>query len=457
MAQRTRYVPPSAADVVFRSLKVAGVGLAVEQTPAYALWTQVEAAGGARLAFPPPVGSLDACRRRADLFRALALGDAMTHWSVDGLRQESFVESYAIPFQAAIPTHQHRPFAEWSAPYMQRVQNALHNEASLPFHEISEQHAVLGAKTLSDTSWLSVFKRFDIAPDLNSMLLLAEDGYAMRAETGGWENARKEPLASILSRDKVRGDLSEVFASLLLLRPSAAEWLREWSLHVSDRSDITTHADGRRSRSPHGPGKFQARAFDRSAGPAGAYFGADRRFEATAHVPAPWSNVQMAQYDNMPALAWLCRPHVVSCVDDNKVLLSTAERSARWQAALQAAVKESLDGKTPARIFYDTGSDAAASERSALFRQAVAAVLPGFKLHEPKAGYDLTARLGDTGAASAFAGVGLASLAAWEAGGTALVVNLRRDDGATILPVRSANDDYRKQFKKRPYETKARA
>jgi hypothetical protein len=165
----------------------------------------------------------------------------------------------------------------------------------------------------------------------------------------------------------------------------------------------------------------------------------------------------MAQYDNMPALAWLCRPHVVSCVDDNKVLLSTAERSARWQAALQAAVKESLDGKTPARIFYDTGSDAATSERSALFRQAVAAVLPGFKLHEAKAGYDLTARLGDTGAASAFAGVGLASLAAWEAGGTALVVNLRRDDGATILPVRSANDDYRKQFKKRPYETKARA
>ncbi|QNK72402.1 DUF2875 family protein [Variovorax sp. PAMC28562] len=457
MAHRNRYMPPLAADVVFRALKVAGVGLAVEQTPAYALWTQVEAAGGARLAFPPPVGSLDACRRRADLFRALALGDALTHWSVDGLRQEGFVESYAIPFQGVTPTHKHRPFPEWSGPYMQRVQNALHNGASLPFHDISERHAMLGAKTLSDTIWMNVFKRFDAAPDLNSLLLLAEDGYAVRAETGGWENARKEPLASILSRDKVRGDLSETFASLLLLRPVAAEWLREWSLHVSDRSDITTHADGRRSRGPHGPGKFQARSFDPSAGPAGAYFGADRRFEATAHVPAAWSHVQMAQYDNMPALAWLCRPQVIDCLDDNKSLLSTAERSARWQAALQAAVKESLDGKPPARIFYDTGSDDAASERGALFRRAVASVLPGFKLHEPKVGYDLTARLGDTGAASAFAGVGLASLAAWEAGGTALLVNLRRDDGATILPVLSANSDHRKKFKRRPYEAKTGA
>lgn len=159
----------------------------------------------------------------------------------------------------------------------------------------------------------------------------------------------------------------------------------------------------------------------------------------------------MAQYDSMPTLARVCRPQVVRYLDANKTLLPLAERIRLLQAALQAAVKEHLDGKTPTRIFHDAGTDDAAHARTALFRQALSAALPEFaKLqHDAKVGYDLTQRLGDTGAASAFTGVALASLAAWETGGTALIVNLRRDDGATVLAIRASDDGYRKQFSKR--------
>jgi hypothetical protein len=452
MAQRYRYQPAAAADIEPKELEVAGIGLVVEQTPAYALWTQVEEAAGRRLEFPPPAGSLQSCKDKAGLFRAVVLGGALRYWSPDGVRQQTFVESCALPAHIAVPPRA-EPFGVWAGSFVRRLRVALSSGAGLPFHDIDPGLSVFRDRVANDTFWSSAFKRFDAAADLHSLLLFAEDGYATRSETGDWPSAqsagRKEPLDLILSRDKAHGDLSEVFASLLLLRPVAAEWLQEWSMHYLDRSKTTTHANGKTSRDAHGFGQFRTYADDFANGRGYRALG---RFTPTPHAPHPWSHVQRAQYDSMPRLAGVCRPRSAHYLDAGNTLLPTTERTGMLQTALQGAIKDHLGGRTPTRIFYDAGTDTAAFARLAVFHQALTAAVPEFQVHDPKAAYDLTQRLGDLGAASAFAGVALAGLAAWETGGTALMVNLRREEGATVLAIRPSNEKYRKQFGKRPYE-----
>lgn len=78
--------------------------------------------------------------------------------------------------------------------------------------------------------------------------------------------------------------------------------------------------------------------------------------------------------------------------------------------------------------------------------------MPDIDLLDMKQGYDMNRRLGDTGAATAVVGVGLASIAAWETGGTALVIHARRGDSAIVLAVRPSSDAHRRSYRKRPYE-----
>ncbi|MEJ8823966.1 hypothetical protein WKW80_18370 [Variovorax humicola] len=79
------------------------------------------------------------------------------------------------------------------------------------------------------------------------------------------------------------------------------------------------------------------------------------------------------------------------------------------------------------------------------------------QLFNVKVGCDLCERLGDTGAASALWVLGLTSLAAWETGANALVINTRRNDGATVLALQPMTAAYRALFKKRPCEAICRA
>lgn len=161
----------------------------------------------------------------------------------------------------------------------------------------------------------------------------------------------------------------------------------------------------------------------------------------------------MAQYDGMPTLAWVFRPQLARYRNLDKTLAPPAERARLLRQAIDAAVKVQLGGHPPTRIFHDAGIGEAAGARTAVLAQALGDALPQLRWRDPRVGYDLSERLGDTGAASAFVGVGLASLAAWESGGTALVVNLRRESGASVLGVCAAQDNYRKAFKIRPYES----
>lgn len=57
---------------------------------------------------------------------------------------------------------------------------------------------------------------------------------------------------------------------------------------------------------------------------------------------------------------------------------------------------------------------------------------------ESAQGYDLTQRLGDTGAASPFVGIALATMASYLNADTSVVVPLRRNDQATVIAITPA-------------------
>lgn len=448
MSQRNRYQPAEAspADV----LHVMGVGLTVEQTPAHELWALVQADGAARVRASAPAGSLQGCQDAADLFRAATLRSALRHRPAQGGAPRPFVENYPLPVSLALPERRRDlgDMSAWASRRIDALRHTLRNGAGLCFHDIASRSPImLGAD--NDFLLRRAFERFDQAGDLNSLLLWAEDGYAARSELGGWESAQQESLQAILSRDKRRTDLSDTFAAVLLGRPEAAEWLQELAPHVRNSGSVRTHGNGVRSRTMHG---FGGLGLEHRT--AQANYRSPQVFTVMPHVPAPWSRAQMAQYDQMPSLAFLHRPQAVFYADDGAApqTVPMAQRTARLQAALTAVVKGALRGRAPKRVFYDAGPVGSEGDKPALLARSLHGVLAGTHFVGNAHWIDLAQRLGDTGAAGAFASVALASMSAWETGEAALVVHLRRDAGATVLAVTPVSEAYRNRFRQRPYE-----
>jgi len=441
-AQRAPFRPAADGQNTPRALAVMGVGLVIDQHPGYALWAEIERAGGGRVALPAPAGSLRQCREQAALFRAAAWRSALTHRPADGGALEEFVESYPLPTVVAVPsTSRHADdLAGWVNAYGAELRRALRNGAGMAFHDINRIDRTWAA-TDNDFLWSHAFRLFDQSGDLNSLMLWAEEGYAIRTELGSWRNGRGEPLASMLAREKAPGDWSDSFAALLLGYGKAAEWLMELAPYVCDASRVTQFANGVKGRTAHCFGGLQ---FELARHPtAGA---------ATAHVPAPWTRAQMAQYDQMPVLAWMHRPHVADYLDDGKKPLPAQAQVECLAAAIDAAMKAGPVGHVPQRILYDPGAGEGMARRKAVLIQAVQAALPACDLFDPRVGYDLRERLGDTGAASAVASLGLASMAAWETKAAVMVIAARRDGGACVALVTPTRAAYRDQFTRPPYE-----
>ena len=108
---------------------------------------------------------------------------------------------------------------------------------------------------------------------------------------GGGENPqgqRAESLEDIFRRPKRPGQLRDTFSGLLLTRPEAAEWLREWALHVLDASKDSHFPNGVVARDRHGFGGLNTEAHD-----GGMTYRVSRGdFKPTPNVPVPWSRPQ---------------------------------------------------------------------------------------------------------------------------------------------------------------------
>jgi hypothetical protein len=449
MAKRFRYQPATASPATF--LHVSGVGLRVDHVPAGPLWDRVRRQASPDEEAPQPPGSLDTCRERAGLFRSAALRAALTHRPKNGERGR-FVENYPLPTMTALPQATRldaAALAQWSRRYQSSEDPRglpwqLHDgPAGMAFHQLGFQ-AQTRFEAAGAGLWRSAFDAFDTQGDLNSLLVWAEDGYAARADLGGWENSqgqRSESLADILARPKRPGQLRDTFSGLLLTRPEAAEWLREWSLHVRDASQESHFPNGVVGRGPHGFGGLRAEAYDGGTN----YRASLGDFRPTSNVPALWSQAQYAQYSQMPTLALLLRPEFARFDAGT----SMDRRAEALEVALQAVLQGSLRGRPPMRLFYSAASDGG---DAALLTRCMAKVAPQDGLLDPGAGFRLEQCLGgELGAASMNAAVGLASIAVWETNEPALVVNLRDPRGALVFALLPPSPEYRRRLNPRPY------
>ncbi|SIR78117.1 DUF2875 family protein [Pseudacidovorax sp. RU35E] len=370
----------------------------------------------------------------------------MTYRPAKGERGR-FVENYPVPMTMAVPLAPRRTgdaLEAWAREYRNELKWQLRNgPAAMAFHDLAPR--LMNLERGGAVAFHDALQAFDREGDLNSLILWAEDGYAVRAVHGGWEPPASQPaesLESILSRPKRPGQLRDSFSAILFKRPEAAEWLREWSLHVADRSDVSTFANGVTARGAHGYGGLHQRVYDD-----GAYFDAPPNgFIPTPNVPVPWSRPQYEQYSAMPTLALMLRPEFAFFQPD-----MSADRLAELlEGALGKVLgTPALRTRPPTRIFYSAPADVS---RPALLARSLARVAPQAGLMNASTAFGLEQCLGgDLGAASMNAGLALGAIAVWESAEPALVVNLRDPGGAVVCGLWPVADDYRKTLNPRPY------
>ncbi len=449
MTRRIRYQPATASPAEF--LHVSGVGLRVDQVPAGPLWDRVRRRAPADEEAPNPPGSLSECQHEAGLFRSAALRAALTHRPKNGERGR-FVENYPLPTMMALPQATRlnaAALAQWSRRYQSSEDQRglpwqLHDgPAGMAFHQLGFKVPPRFEAAGVDL-WRLAFDAFGTQGDLNSLLVWAEDGYAARAELGGWENPqgqRSESLEDILAWPKRAGQLRDTFSGLLLTRPEAAEWLREWSLHVRDASKDSHFPNGVVGRGPHGFGGLRADAYDGSVN----YRASLGDFRPTPNVPALWSQPQYEQYAQMPTLALVQKPEFARF----DAGMSMDQRVEALEAVLKAVLEGPLRGQPPKRLFYSAASD---GDDAALLARCIAKVAPQNRLLDSDAGFRLEQCLGgELGAASMNAAIGLVSIAVWDSGEPALAVNLRDPRGALVFALLPPSPEYREGLNPRPY------
>lgn len=450
MTQRYRYELSAATDIAPSALAVAAVGLCVGQTPTHALWAAVEAAEGRRLSpSEPAAASFAEADNEAELLRITTLRSVFRHWAADGRSVAEFVESYPVPgfFQLPSVLDTRVEPADLTKRYIDLMRGTLQDGVGMAFHNVSPRSGLV-AGTRSPLLWPAVFECFDSAADLAALLLFAEDGPVTRTRFHGRTFQADETREQTFERERSdHRELGTTFAGLMLTRSIAAQHLGELSEHVIDASQRVSFGNGRVGRTAHGFARWSNDFLRRYSEGYRAL-----PFKPTPYLAQAWSRPQYLQFRDLPLLSWVHRPRVVSYLDGDEASLPGAQCAERLHTVLKATIDGPLKGAAPTRIFYDVADDDVSGERRMALATALHAVLPDFDLLDVKKGYDLTWRLGDTGAAGAVAGIALASMAAWEAGGASLVVDARQSDGVTVLAVTPPDAAQRQRFQKRPYD-----
>lgn len=274
-----------------------------------------------------------------------------------------------------------------------------------------------------DLLWQTIFTTFDLNGDIPAIGVAAKDGAMFRAlSLKKTDMSRFEKLAAEqVYRPKQPRIVSDNWTFLTLVRRGRIERLRQYAPLVKDTMKVESF-----------PGEGPARNWSEFAGWKSR---PQRPFVPTPYLPEPWTPFQIDQYDHLENFGTLHRPQVVSYLDEKGAPVKAAERLARFETALRAALTP-LGGELPARIFYDYGSvwdDRSSANRFLPLVQSLQMLDAEFDLLDPKRAYDLARILGDTGAGSPFVAVAVATMASKQSGGPSLVANLRRNDGATLL------------------------
>jgi hypothetical protein len=173
-------------------------------------------------------------------------------------------------------------------------------------------------------------------------------------------------------------------------------------------------------------------------------------YQPTQFLPQAWHDWQMKEFDALPTIGILHRPITVPYMKDKdgqptsepklkKSMMSDNEKQLAFQAAWKKAMALLPQGKKQARVLYDHGDP---SHGKDLVPLSLTLHLqdPNFDLFNPKQGYNIYRRLGDTGAASPFVMWGTGLIASYRNGDASVAVNLRDPNQATITVITPSGD-----------------
>ncbi|WDD91223.1 DUF2875 family protein [Burkholderia sp. FERM BP-3421] len=160
-------------------------------------------------------------------------------------------------------------------------------------------------------------------------------------------------------------------------------------------------------------------------------------FTPTPYLPVRWTTWQLKKFDSAPLLGYLHRPVDVKLTDDHGRPLKTSAQATALQAGWEQARAALPDGQEPKRVFYDTTGDRLSM--IPLNRALAQIGGPAPNLNDVEEGYDIGARIGNTGVTSPLIQIGLGLIASYQNGGASATVN-RRPNGTTSIIMVSPPD-----------------
>ena len=286
--------------------------------------------------------------------------------------------------------------------------NSYRTEAGLHWHRIRNLQNGVICNDTPEGLIEDLFQLFERNPDLPAVLVYNVEGISMLGALSSKDVTLKSlgAVAGLRQPDK----LTDAMVALVVGRPERVEWLRYYAQYAKvNDNKIDPEFRGWGWRKP--PVEFQPSEF----------------------IPQPWTQRAFEQWDAMKVLAKIHRPVTVSLKrPDNGERLKhdalTAQLAAGWKKATDTLTPQ------PSRLFYDGGLNRAPiTELSPALRAAQSSL----DLLDSRESYNLTQRLGDTGSASPFVGIALATMASYLNADTSVVMPMRRQDQATIITVTS--------------------
>jgi len=285
--------------------------------------------------------------------------------------------------------------------------SSYRTEAGLHWHRIRNVQDGIVCNDTPEGLVENLFQLFERNPDLPAVLIYNVEGFnmALALTTKG-----KKPVG-VGTGPRQPGELTDSMVTLIVSRPERIEWLRYYAQFTkTNKNPIDPEFTGWGWRKPA------------------------VEFQPSEFIPQPWTQRAFEQWDALPVLAKIHRPVTVSLQRPD-----TGERLKRDALTAQLATgwKKATDtlAPKPSRLFYDGGLN---SVPLAELSPALSVAHSSLDLRDSRQSYDLTQRLGDTGAASPFVGIALATMASYLNADTSVVMPMRRQDQATIIGVTSA-------------------
>ena len=325
-----------------------------------------------------------------------------------GLRD--FVEKWPIPAITVVrgwnpDTPNLRFSAERTRQMLTGMVNTYRTEAGLHWHHVRNLQDGVICNDTPEGLVENLFRLFEQNPDLPAVLIYNVEGFSMSFAL----SAKKAPLIGGPGPRKP-GELTDSMVAMVVGRPERVEWLRYYAQFAKvNKNRIDPEFTGWGTSKPA------------------------VEFLPSMFIPQPWTRHAFEQWDALPVLARLHRPVNVSLLQpDNgerlKREVMTVKLAAGWKEATDRLAQK------PTRVFFDGGSN---TTPLAQLLPALNAAHSPLNLLDSHASYDLTQRLGDTGSASPFVGLTLATMASYLNADTSIVMPMRRQDQATIIAVTS--------------------